>query len=152
MVGIVCVDFDLEFFTDLQIKSIDFCILGLRDGLSGSTEFTIPIFNDSSTLVSTKLPQATTEQPAPQPQPQPHASTTESITSTANTSFSNPTTVTNTLSDVFPPLSCNITPPFGDSLSPFNIRCTVAPSFCKDGPCVFCFRTSTGMKTLTSCL
>lgn len=130
---------------------IKFWILGVRDGLSGSTEFTIPIFGASSTLFPTLPPdsQATNGQPASQPQTQ--ASYLESTITTSNIPFSSPTTTTNTLRDVSPPPSCNINPTVGDILSPFSITCTVAPSFCKAGPCMYCFRTSTGAKTFTQC-
>ncbi|XP_058257289.1 polycystin-1-like protein 2 [Hemibagrus wyckioides] len=114
-------------------QNINVVAYGVKDGLSGSTEFTIPIFNASSTLVPTLLPdsQATNEQP-------------ESIVTTSNTPFSSPTTATNPLQEVSPPLSCNINPTVGDILSPFNIMCTTPPSFCNAGPCMYCFRTSTG--------
>ncbi|KAI5608598.1 polycystic kidney disease protein 1-like 2, partial [Silurus asotus] len=57
--------------------------------------------------------------------------------------FLSPTT-TNTLGDVSSSPSCNINPTVGDILSPFNITCTVASSFCQSGPCMYCFRTFTG--------
>ncbi|KAK3562182.1 hypothetical protein QTP86_030184, partial [Hemibagrus guttatus] len=114
-------------------QNINVVAYGVKDGLSGSTEFTISIFDALSTLVPTLLPdsQATNGQP-------------ESIITTSNTPFSSPTTATNPLTDFSPPLSCNINPTVGDILSPFNIMCTTAPSFCKAGPCMYCFRTSTG--------
>lgn len=114
--------FTNEKATPANEACINFCILGVRDGLSGATEFTIPIFGASSTLFPSLLPdsQATNGQLASQPQ-----------------------------TEVFSPPSCNINPTVGDILSPFNITCTVAPSFCKAGPCMYCFRTSTGEKTFT---
>ncbi|XP_060740105.1 polycystin-1-like protein 2 [Tachysurus vachellii] len=118
-------------------QNINVVVYGVRDGLSGSTEFTIPIFGVSSTLFPTLLPnsQATNRQPASQTQSQ-------AVITTPNTPFSSPTTAINPLLDVAP--SCNINPTVGDIFSPFNILCTVAPSFCKSGPCMYCFRTSTG--------
>ncbi|XP_053369297.1 polycystic kidney disease protein 1-like 2 [Clarias gariepinus] len=83
---------------------------GVRDGLSGSAEFTIPIFGASSTLFPTLLP--------------------DSVATNGQ--------------EMSPPPSCNINPTVGDSLSPFNITCTVASPFCKAGPCMYCFRTLTG--------
>lgn len=131
---------------------IKFWILGIKDGLSGSTQFTIPIFGASSTLFPTLLPdsQAANGQLASQPPTQ--ASYRESTMTTSSIPFSSPTImITNTLRDVFHPPSCNINPTVGDILSPFNITCTVAPSFCKAGPCMYCFRTSNGVKTFTQC-
>ncbi|MCI4383146.1 hypothetical protein PGIGA_G00023010 [Pangasianodon gigas] len=125
-------------------QNINVVAYGVRDGLSGSTEFTIPIFGALSTLFPTLLPDSQTTNGLPASQPQTQASSTESIITTSNIPFSSPNTTTNTLREVSPPLSCNINPTVGDILSPFNITCTVAPLFCKAGPCTYCFRTSTG--------
>ncbi|XP_073715516.1 polycystin-1-like protein 2 [Misgurnus anguillicaudatus] len=42
------------------------------------------------------------------------------------------------------PPSCIISPLMGDVLSPFNITCSVDPSFCEAGPCTYCFKTNRG--------
>ncbi|MCJ8737360.1 hypothetical protein PDJAM_G00023180 [Pangasius djambal] len=125
-------------------QNINVVAYGVRDGLSGSTEFAIPIFVALSTLFPTLLPDSQTTNGQPASQPQTQASSTESIITTSDVPFSSPNTTTNTLREVSPPPSCNINPTVGDILSPFNITCTVAPLFCKAGPCTYCFRTSTG--------
>uniref|UniRef100_A0A4W4GFP4 Polycystic kidney disease 1 like 2a n=1 Tax=Electrophorus electricus TaxID=8005 RepID=A0A4W4GFP4_ELEEL len=97
---------------------------GVKDGLSGFVRFTIPIFT------STGHP------------------TSETTLTTSSAHVSSPITVA-TLPSVSPqahqsPPTCIIIPTVGDVLSPFNITCTVATSFCKATPCTYCFRTSTG--------
>ncbi|XP_076879791.1 polycystin-1-like protein 2 isoform X2 [Brachyhypopomus gauderio] len=80
---------------------------GVKDGLSGFAQFTIPILTSSST--SPPATPASTEQP-----------------------------------DRHSPPSCVVRPTEGNVLSPFNITCSVAPSFCEAPLCTYCFRTSSG--------
>uniref|UniRef100_A0A8B9JBS6 Polycystic kidney disease 1 like 2a n=1 Tax=Astyanax mexicanus TaxID=7994 RepID=A0A8B9JBS6_ASTMX len=68
------------------------------------------------------------------------STTTTSPTSTTSTTV--PTRFTTTRPPS--PPSCTISPTVGDILSPFNITCTVQPSFCWSAPCTYCFRTSSG--------
>ncbi|XP_072516546.1 polycystin-1-like protein 2 [Salminus brasiliensis] len=98
-------------------QNINVVAYGIKDRKSGSAKFTIPIFSISST-----------SQPATA-----FTSTTSNTASTSVTSTGLPS-----------PPSCRINPTVGDILSPFNITCTVEPSFCKGTPCTYCFRTSTG--------
>lgn len=130
-----------------------FCLSGVKDGLSGSTEFTVPIFN---TFSSTSQPAslAPTLHPTSETSVSltSHLHTQASSGSTISTSyapFSSPPSVTPLSSfsptDLPAPPSCNISPTVGDVLSPFYVTCSVDPTFCTTPSCTYSFSTSTGM-------
>ncbi|XP_067314223.1 polycystin-1-like protein 2 isoform X2 [Pseudorasbora parva] len=100
-------------------------VYAIKDSLSGSARYTVPITGESVTEHSSVMP---------------HLQTTVSPTShTTNKSLSSVTPPV-----VVRPPSCIISPLVGDVLSPFKISCSVDPSFCTAGPCVFCFKTARG--------
>lgn len=103
-------------------------LLGTKDSLSGSARYTVPIVGASNTEESTEvLPILPTTVP-------PSSHTTDKSLNTVAPPV------------VLSPPSCIISPPVGDVLSPFKISCSVDPSFCRAGPCVFCFKTASGEK------
>ncbi|XP_037401275.1 polycystic kidney disease protein 1-like 2 [Pygocentrus nattereri] len=124
-------------------QSITVVAYGVKDGLSGSAEFTIPIFSASGTASSTLQPVPTAQTSVP-PTSQPHTSSASTVAS-SNAPFSSSASVT-VLSSVSPasPPSCIITPTVGDILSPFKITCTVDPLFCESTACTYCFWHSAG--------
>lgn len=97
-------------------------LLGTKDSLSGSARYIVPIVGASNTEDPTEVPLVlpTTVPPS------------------SHTTIAPPV--------VLRPPSCTISPPVGDVLSPFKISCSVDPSFCRAGPCVFCFKTASGEK------
>ncbi|XP_051994643.1 polycystic kidney disease protein 1-like 2 [Xyrauchen texanus] len=96
-------------------------VYAIKDNLSGSATYTVPHFGTSTTEVDPTLVKPLSQ--------------TVSLT---NTSIESSTSIS------FMPLSCFISPLMGDVLSPFNITCSVDPSFCKAGPCTYCFKTDSG--------
>ncbi|XP_022542773.2 polycystic kidney disease protein 1-like 2 [Astyanax mexicanus] len=112
----------------------------------------------TATTISPTTSQLTTQ--APTTTTQATSATTPSITTSTTQSIARPTTSTTTTSPTSTtsttvptrftttsppsPPSCTISPTVGDILSPFNITCTVQPSFCWSAPCTYCFRTSSG--------
>ncbi|XP_026071624.1 polycystic kidney disease protein 1-like 2 [Carassius auratus] len=106
-------------------QDITVVVYAIKDSLSGSARYTVPIVDTSSTEDSSV---------------QPLLSTTVSPSSH---------TTAKSLNSVAPPValsppSCIISPLVGDVLSPFKINCSVDPSFCKAGSCIFCFKTARG--------
>ncbi|XP_067257323.1 polycystin-1-like protein 2 [Chanodichthys erythropterus] len=107
-------------------QDITVVVYGTKDSLSGSARYTVPIFGASNTEESTEvLPILPTTVP-------PSSHTTDKSVNTVAPPV------------VLIPPSCIISPPVGDVLSPFKISCSVDPSFCRAGPCVFCFKTGSG--------
>ncbi|XP_073691874.1 polycystin-1-like protein 2 [Garra rufa] len=100
-------------------QDITVVVYAIKDSLSGSARYTVPIADTSSIEDSSVEPTL-------------------------------PTHVTDkSLNSVMPPVvlsppSCIISPLVGDVLSPFKISCSVDPSFCKAGSCIFCFKTARG--------
>ncbi|XP_077057765.1 polycystin-1-like protein 2 [Siphateles boraxobius] len=107
-------------------RDITVVVYAIKDSSSGSARYTVPI-------VSATVTEPSSEDLSPLP-------------ATVSPSSHTPD---KPLKPVTPPVvlrppSCIISPLVGDVLSPFQIRCSVDPSFCKARACVFCFKTAGG--------
>uniref|UniRef100_A0A8C1S7V7 Polycystic kidney disease 1 like 2a n=1 Tax=Cyprinus carpio TaxID=7962 RepID=A0A8C1S7V7_CYPCA len=103
-------------------QDITVVVYAIKDSLSGSARYTVPVVDTSSTEDSSV---------------QPLLSTTVSPSSHTTDKFVAPPVALS-------PPSCVISPLVGDVLSPFKISCSVDPSFCKAGSCIFCLKTARG--------
>ncbi|KAI2662209.1 Polycystic kidney disease protein 1-like 2 [Labeo rohita] len=106
-------------------QDITVVVYAIKDSLSGSARYTVPIVDASSTEDSSVQPLLPT------------------------TVFPSSQTTDKSLNSATPPIalsppSCIITPLVGNVLSPFKISCSVDPSFCKPGSCIFCLKTARG--------